>query len=212
LNDLLKEYLLFKKKLPLAGLGVLYLQREPARFDVGSRQFLPPQHLYEFRNGSVEPIAELVDWLSLRLGIDTADAISRYQRFCDDAMRTLNQQNTLTWKGWGVWKKDEQGNLHFNSDGGEWQLAPVVANKIIRDNAEHQIRVGEDNRSSVEMNQLLQKKKDAFPVEKLIIWSWVALALLWLGWHLYQHPFSTSSFANPTPAKVQSSPKNYQEF
>ncbi|MFM8806437.1 MAG: hypothetical protein ACKOD1_03670 [Sphingomonadales bacterium] len=212
MNDLLKEYLLFKKKLPLAGLGVLYLLREPARFDVGNRQFLPPHQCYEFRSGIVAPVAELVDWLSLRLGIDAADAGSRYQRFCDDAMRALNQQNTLSWKGWGVWKKDEQGIVQFQSDSSELPLAPVQANKVIRDNAEHQVRVGEDNRSSVEMSQLLQQKKVSFPIEKLVTWVWLALAVLWLSWHFYQHPFSTSSFANPTPVKVQSSLKNYQEF
>ena len=169
MNDLLKEYLLFKKKLPLAGLGILYLQREPAQFDVGNRQFLPPRHIYEFRNGVVEPVAELVEWLSLRLGIDTADAVSRYQRFCDDAIRTLNQQNSLSWKGWGVWSKDDKGVLQFISDTHELQLTPVRANKVIRDNAEHQVRVGEESRSSVEMSRLLHKSKGVFPIEKVII-------------------------------------------
>jgi len=212
LNDLLKEYLLFKKKLPLAGLGILYLQREPAQFDVGNRQFLPPQHTYEFRSGVVEPVAELVEWLSLRLGIDTTDAVSRYQLFCDDAIRTLNQQNTLTWKGWGVWKKDDKGALQFISHSTELQLTPVGANKVIRDNAEHQIRVGEESRSSIEMSQLLHQTKGTFPIEKVIIWSWVVLAVLWLSWHLNQHSFTTSSFANPAPVKAITSPKSYQEF
>lgn len=212
MNDLLKEYLLFKKKLPLAGLGVLYLQREPARFDVGNRQFIPPQQGYEFRNGVVEPMGELVDWLSARMGLDGAEAISRYQRFCDEMIQALSQQHTLSWKGWGSWTKDEQGALQFVADAGYVQLAPIKANKIIRDNAEHQVRVGEENRSSVEMSQLLHSKKDAFPIEKLITWSWVALAVLWLGWHIYRHPFTTSSFANPAPVKTLTSPKNYQEF
>ena len=212
MNDLLKEYLLFKKKLPLSGIGVLYLQREPAHFDVGNRQFLPPQQVYEFRSGDVESVAELVDWLSLRLGIDAADAVSRYQRFCDDMMRVLSQQSTLSWKGWGAWKKDEQGALHFTADSGDLKLVPVGANKILRDNAEHQVRVGEDSRSSVEMNQLLHQKKDPLPMEKLITWTWVALAILWMGWHLYNRSFTAGSFANPAPAKVLSSPKNYQEL
>lgn len=212
MNDLLKEYLLFKKKLPLSGIGVLYLQREPARFDVGSRQFLPPQQGYEFRSGVVEPVAELVDWLSLRLGIDAADAVSRYQRFCDDMIRILNQQHSLSWKGWGAWKKDEQGTLQFITDSSIPQLAPVKADKIIRDNAEHLVRVGEENRSSVEMNQLLHQKKAPLPAEKIITWAWVVLAVLWMGWQLYNRSFTTSSFADPAPVKVLSSPQNYQEF
>ncbi|MFM7646396.1 MAG: hypothetical protein ACKO41_06760 [Sphingomonadales bacterium] len=210
--DLLKEYLLFKKKLPLAGLGILYMHREPAQFDVSNRQFMPPQIDYQFRAEPAEPIAELVEWLSARMGMDTSEAVSRYQRFCEELTQLLAKGDTPTWKGWGHWTKDAQGIVQFITDSGKEQLLPVAAHKIIRDDAQHQIRVGEDSKSSVEMSQLLQQKKAPFPIEKVIAWSWMALAFLWLGWHVYHHSLTTRSFANPALIKATDSPKNHQDF
>lgn len=212
MTDLLKEYLLFKKKLPLAGVGILYLHREPARFDVGNRQFLPPQIDYRFKAEPAEPIAELVAWLSARMGMDAAEVVSRYQRFCEELLQPLTKGETLTWKGWGHWTQDQQGVLQFVTESPHEQLLPIAAHKIIRDDAQHQIRVGEDSKSSVEMSQLLQQKKAPFPLERLIAWSWLALAFLWLGWHIYHHTLSTRSFANPSLIKATDTPKNYQEF
>ncbi len=212
MKDILREYLLTEKKLPLAGMGVLYLQRDPARFDVGNRQFLPPQIAYNFLPEPVEHISQLVEWLSARWGVDAAEAVHRYRGFCEELAQLLSTQDQVSWKGWGQWKKDQQGVLQFVSDNDALQLMPVAATKIIRDNETHQVRVGEDSRSSVEMTQLLHQKKPSFNYEQTIIWAWLVLALLWLGWHLYNRSLTTDSLANPVRIEAVDSFKNYQEF
>ncbi|NDF97735.1 MAG: hypothetical protein EB101_02160 [Chitinophagia bacterium] len=212
MTDILQEYLLTQKKLPLAGAGVLYLNRVPARFDVGSRQFLPPDNSYTFRSEPVEQIEELVNWLSARMGLEPAEVITRYQRFCASFLQTLSSGATVSWKGWGSWQKDEKGALQFLVDLPAMTNAPVAAQKIIRDNAAHQVRVGEESRSSVEMAQRLQQSKTSFPIEKLLTWSWLLLAAAWLAWQLYNRPFQTSSFADPATIKAVDAPKSYQEF
>lgn len=212
MNDILQEYLISQKKLPLAGAGVLYLNRTPARFDVGSRQFLPPENSYAFRTESVDNIEELVNWLSARMGLEPAEVITRYQRFCADLLQHLAAGAKVSWKGWGSWQKDEKGELQFIADPSLIQSRPVTAEKVIRENESHQVRVGEDSRSSVEMAQRLQQNKTPFPLEKFLTFSCLLLAVVWLGWQLYSRPLKPASFANPATIKAVESSKTYQEF
>jgi len=212
LNQLLKEYLLTNQSLPLAGIGVLHLQREPARFEVGERQFLPPRTLYTFREEAVDALGDMVEWLSARMGLEPAEVISRYQQFCSELSQSLTSGNGVIWKGWGSWKKDEQGVLQFVAEQSSVQHHPVRATKIIRENAAHSLRVGEESRSSVEMAERLQHKQRHFPFEKVITWAWLLVAIAWLGWIVYERSFSSFSFANPAVIKSADAPKTYQEF
>lgn len=210
--ELLKEYLLVKKRLPLAGLGVLHWERESARFDLGNRQFLPPRVNYSFSADPQEPTSELSEWLAARMGLDATEAMAKYRRFCEELIQLLASGNKPSWTGWGQWVKDEHGGIQFITDTGGTRLSPVTANKVIRDHAEHMVRVGEDNRSSVEMSQLLLKKEINYPIERIITWCWLVLAALWLSWHFYNRSFSTDALASPAPVKTTMAPKNYQEF
>jgi hypothetical protein len=213
LTDLLKEYLLIKKDLPLIGVGVLQLRRVPSSFDIGNRQFLPPQITYELVPEVAVPTIELSNWLSARMGLDAAEALSRYKHFCEELLQLIDNGKKPLWKGWGQWGRDQQGVIQFRADTSGVQLSPVSATKIIRDNAEHMVRVGEDNRTSAEMNQLLQQKKVFYPIEKIATWSWLVLAALWLGWHVYSRSLTTDSFASPAKIKTTVTPtNNYQEF
>lgn len=212
MNALLKEYLLANQSLPLAGIGVIYSQRESAHFAVGERQFLPPRIVHTFRNEPVDAIGDMVDWLSARMGLEPADVITRYKQFCQELSQSLSTETSVTWKGWGHWQKDEHGVLQFFTEQTVVQDQPVQATKIIRENSTHSLRVGEESRSSVEMAERLQQKKSQFSYEKLITWSWLLLAIGWFGWLVYVRSFNSDSFANPAVIKSVNAPKSYQEF
>ena len=79
----------------------------------------------------------------------------------------------MTLNGLGVFTKDEQKVLHFSSLYETVKGNPVPAEKIIRKNTSHSILVGEQEKTSEEMTELLTGAKR----KPLNLWWMIALAL-----------------------------------
>jgi hypothetical protein len=90
--------------------------------------------------------------------------------------RTLAETGEMTLSGLGVFTKDDQKILHFSSLFQTIKGNPVTAEKIIRKNTSHSIRVGEQEKTSVEMTEILSASKR----KPLNLW-WMLAAALFLS-------------------------------
>lgn len=201
------------KRLPLSGLGLLQTVTHPAQLDIGNRQLLPPVATIAFSADTATALTEdMMEWLTARTGQSTRQVTQQYQGFIDELLSSLQKNKLVEWKGWGAWSQTDQGVISFTASPTPLAAAPVPAEKIIRQDAEHQIRVGEDSRSSEEMARMLSKKKKNYPFESWIMWSWLIAVSLYLGWQLYTRQFKADSFADPSLIKTTDAPKSYREF
>lgn len=193
------EYLSVAKKIPLQGVGELCVVRTPAQVDIPERQVTPPATQFHFNpTAAVSGKDELIGWTAKKMGIPQAQAELNYDQYIKNWQSELQQKKLVAWNGIGTWQLDNGNALSFQPElSPTYEGLPVHAEKVVRENAAHQVRVGEDQRSSVEMTALLNSKKKKLPLDIWLGVAALALALLFWALYLMQQPITPSSIGNP---------------
>ena len=174
--DLVARYLSFRKQLSLQDIGTISVEQLPARLDFPNRLLHAPQSLLHF-SSPAQPDEEFEHWLSEELHISHTAVKEQQQILLANFQHGLSEKNAVEWKGIGAFTKDENKILHFTSAFETEVSEPMKAEKVIRKNAEHLVRVGEDEKTNTEMEELL------FGDQKKTYKSFwfIALALLLIG-------------------------------
>jgi nucleoid DNA-binding protein len=192
----LYRYFIQHKKLAVPGVGTFLLERKPAVSDFVNKQINPPAYPVSLQASSDSPSINFFKWLADTLHISDHDAIIRFNDFVFDLKKQINDGSTIEWQGMGTFNKGLAGELKFAPAIKLALEMPVAAKKVIREKAEHMVRVGEDQKTSAEMTEMLNQ-----PKVKKSLW-WVAalalglLSLLFIGWNFYEHGIDVSSTAN----------------
>ena len=192
----LYRYFIQHKKLIVPGVGTFLLERKPAESDFVNKQINPPSYSVSLQASGDSPSIHFFKWLAGSLHISDHDAIIRFNDFVFDLKKQINDGSTIEWQGMGKFNKGLAGELKFIPAIISGMEIPVAAEKVIREKAEHMVRVGEDQKTSVEMTEMLNQ-----PKAKKSLW-WVAalavglLALLFIAWYFYEHGVDVSSTAN----------------
>ena len=195
--DKLYQYLLQHKELPLPGIGTFLLERKPAEGDFPNKQIKAPAYSIVLQTASYVPGKGFFNWLAGALGITDREAIFRFNDFAFGMRKQISDGNIINWNGVGTLNKGLGGDIKFVPSISEMIFErPVNAEKVIREKAEHMVRVGEDEKTSVEMTEMLSQKE-----EKKSYWWAYALAValfatIFIGWYLSEHGVDVSSIAN----------------
>jgi hypothetical protein len=175
-SQLLQKYLFLYKSIPLEGLGTLYFQPAGAQLDFPNRQLNPPKAELFFSQ-QVQPASHLYLWMAGELKTTPFEARDLVQQFTGSILTRLKKQNKVDWPLLGTFQKEANDTLQFTSD---WMpvavAAPVKAERVIRSGASHSIRVGEDIRTNVEMEELITSLN-----KKTRTYWWMAALLLFLA-------------------------------
>jgi hypothetical protein len=194
--EALYHYFIQHKKLAVPGVGTLLLERKPAVSDFVNKQISPPFYSVTLQASIDSPSFNFFKWLAGSLHISDHDAIIRFNDFVFDLKKQINDGSTIEWHGMGKFNKDLSGELKFAPAIKPAMEMPVVAEKVIREKAEHMVRVGEDQKTSAEMTKMLnlpEIKKSRWWITALLAGL---LALLFIGWYFYEHGVDVSSTAN----------------
>lgn len=180
-------------------MGELSVKRISAVVDLPGRKVIAPSTLFQFiANTTVGGKEELITWTSGKLGISQQQVERDYYQFIKNWQEALQKNKLVVWKGIGTWKLDDSNTISFHPEmNPAYEGLPVRAEKVLRENVEHQVRVGEDQRSSIEMTALLGAKKKKISFELWLGGSILVLLLVFWFFYLWQHPLTTSSFGNP---------------
>jgi nucleoid DNA-binding protein len=203
------EFLIRYKKLPVPGIGTFFLHRETAINDIIHHEVKSPRYSFNFQRNNPEISAGFLSRLAAMLNLDTNTAKEQLNQFANSILDSIEKGNKIEWNGVGLVEKDEQNNIHFQP-AGKIQYNTVPAKRVLRQDAEHAIRVGEDQRSSTEMVKILNR-----PIEKRSIW-WAAalavglLAVVFIGWYFSEHGVDVQSTANTIKLKPADNPGTYQ--
>jgi hypothetical protein len=208
--DDLFRYLIRYNELPLPGVGTFSIDRQPAELDFPARRIYAPRYSIQFRHDSFLPGQHFFSWLAQVLNVSDREAIFRFNDFAFEMKKNLEVGNRIRWNGVGELSKDESGEINLIP-------APVIqeeslpAEKVIREKAEHLVRVGEDERTSAEMTEFLGKDES----RKLNWWVLALtigiLALMFTGWYLSENGLEIFSIMNNQKLVPAESPlTNYQ--
>ena len=170
--DLIVRFLSTHKRVSLKGIGSFSVEHLPARLDFPNRLLHAPETILHYTSDSEEDTI-FDEWLMRELRLPSDEIKIQRQNFTDEFKRILNSKNEVEFAGLGRFEKDGNQLIHFTSAFETIVGMPVVAEKIIRKNTSHSIRVGEEEKTNVEMEELLLRKYR----KPLNLWWLIAIAL-----------------------------------
>ncbi|HLZ87092.1 MAG TPA: hypothetical protein VKQ52_07630, partial [Puia sp.] len=116
--------------------------------------------------------------------------------FSFELRNRIRAEDAVSWDGVGILKKDGAGNVLFEPVASPLLfMQPTPAVRVNRQDAQHTLLVGDRERTSGEMNELLH---DEEPGRRRMAWWVIALiiagiGLAVLGWYFYSHGLSTGN-------------------
>jgi hypothetical protein len=202
---ILNRYLFLHKSIPIPGLGTICMESQAASIDASTRTIHPPVYRFRFDKFSDSPDKDLFAYLSAQQKISDYEALRQYNDFAYTLRDRLNYFREAPWEGLGILKKDDMGDIHFESSIlNPFFLQPVPAEKVVRTNAKHMLLVGDRERSSREMSDWFAEE----PVHGNRLWWLVALvggiaAALIIIFHFSSKGWNTESTGNQQTIQVK---------
>lgn len=192
----LYQYLLLHNNLPIPGIGTFSVERTPARMDFPNRLIHAPAYQVSLREQTASPSGYFYYWLGKALQVSDLDAVIRFNDFVFELKRQISAGNTINWQGVGTVKKGLSGGIQFEPAIQGIYEDPVPAEKVLREKAEHIVRVGEEERTATEMENILARPAD----KKSGWWAYAGilalLSVIFIGWYLSENGLETDSVAN----------------
>ena len=194
--QVLNAYLFQHRSISIPGLGTIYLETLPANVDVADRTMLPPAYRFRFDKYFDAPDKEFFSYIASQRDILDYEAIKWYNEFSFELRNRIRTEDQVSWDGVGILKKDPSGSVVFESVGGNTLfMVPTPAMRVNRQDAQHTLLVGDQERTNVEMNEWLHeegagRKKTSWWIIALVL-GLVALAIL--GWHFYSNGWATGN-------------------
>lgn len=131
--NVLNNYLFQHKSISVPGLGTIYLEALPARSDAPGKDILPPAYYFRFDKYFDAPDKDFFLHLAAEKNIPDYEAIKWYNEFSFELRNKIRHEEKAEWEGVGILKKDEEGNIVFESTAGTPAfLQPVTADFVTR--------------------------------------------------------------------------------
>ena len=198
MQNILYEYLLLFRQISLPGIGSISIKKETGNYDFGDKQITSPVYSFIFDQGNDQPSKKLFAWLANSLGITEWDAIRSVNDFAYSIKQSISETGQMNWNNVGLFKRNLSDKYHLESSVIYLPgvLEPVKAEKVIRNQSEHTILVGEQERSAMEMEKFYitdEPKRDYSWVIAIVI---TIVSLMFIGWHFSEKGFKPSSAGN----------------
>jgi hypothetical protein len=207
----LYQYFIQHKQLAVPGVGTFLLERKPAEADFPGKLINPPVYTVAFQSTVNSPAKNFFNWLASALNISDRDAVIRFNDFAFELKQKISSGCAIKWSGIGTLSKGLAGEMKFySSDSVTIFDEPVTAQKVIRKSAEHTVRVGEQEKTSTQMTELLNQ-----PDEKKSYWWAYALvlglfAIIFIFWYFSEHGLTISSAGNAKKLNTQKAAATYK--
>jgi CCDC81-like prokaryotic HU domain 2 len=189
------SFLFHLRNCPLPGIGTLKMQHTGAAGDFTSKMIAAPRAAIIFNSGA-EDDQGLVAYLSAAQGANRHESKQALDQFCDKLKQQLASGQQVNMPGIGVFYADNNGDIHFTEQAlPASYYQPVVAERVIHPNDEHQILVGDKETTNTIMTELLAPKDEA----RDNWWVWaivlglVAISMIILYFNMSNN---TASFGN----------------
>ena len=163
----LHEYFIQHGSLTLPGVGTFRIQRISAQVDFVSKRMLPPSFTIRFDHRHDTPQREMFTYVAQRSGMADWEAVRSVNNLAFDIKSRLLHGTSVPVEGIGILRPDNGSGFQFDAERLNYDFIPKVrADRVIRKDAEHTVRVGELHRSSSEMEEFLQAQKEPLPLSR----------------------------------------------
>jgi len=184
MHNLLHSYLLQYKRLSIPGVGSFTVEHIPARLDFPNKTLHPPLPVIRFNTDTAAADKQLFKYLSGQFNLNETEAIRHFNDFAFDFKNDITNNGEAVLPGIGKISKAFTNAYTFQPEASLHGYFPdLKVERVIRENVEHTIRVGEDEKTSTQMQELLaeEPRKDLWWVYAII------LAAIGIGAIVYYH-------------------------
>ncbi len=207
----LYQYFIQHKELSVPGIGTFLLERKPAAVDFPNKLIMPPSYSVNLQFPSAAPSTGFFSWMANTLQISDREAVVRFNDFAFEMKQQVLNGTVINWNGIGSLHKGLAGEVKFDAALKEIAFEkPLRAEKVIREVSDHFVRVGEDERTSAQMAEILNKEEE----KKATWWAWALvagiLAIIFLGWYFSVNGVSVLSTANTIKSVPAETNTSYQ--
>lgn len=187
--DLLSKYLHHYQQLYIPYIGSFEVVEQPARLEFAERLIYPPTFGIRYKEeGSLSDTQ--LEYLQEELKTDRVTVEQQLQQFGRQLKDRLSG-GPFTWPGIGI--------LHYRQNRIDLEdtplvhLEPVEAHKVIRENAQHTVLIGEQEVQSGDVPGYILDAARKRSVLVIIAWVLLALAILFLIYYFYKEGFRPES-------------------
>jgi hypothetical protein len=170
---LAEKYFAQHQHLTLPAIGNFMVETMPAQIDLGDRIITSPQRRIVFATDKMPPEKKFYDFLTYELNIDEVQATRRFTGFTSQLQDDLSKKNNIHFKGIGTLTKQTSNLILFEPEQTPRYFPVLTAERIIRKNITHAVKVGEHEKTSDEMQAALSQP----PTIKKESW-WIAATIL----------------------------------
>ncbi|HWI91734.1 MAG TPA: hypothetical protein VNT20_10690 [Flavisolibacter sp.] len=187
---LLTKYLLRYKRVCIPNVGTFEIVMQSPQLDVADKRISPPTYITRHRIDDGVPDHQF-RFLTNGRG-ERESLIEELSSFGEKLKRKI-QKSPFHWKGFGT-LRFSSNELLFEPD--EIQLAglqPVPAQKVLRENVQHNMLVGDQEMTSQQVTDVLKKVESKRPWFMVVGWIIFILAMISIIILLYMKQFQTTS-------------------
>lgn len=208
MTELIQKYVLLNKTVSIKGWGTLRIVPVNAVLDFSNRLLHAPYSTFEFSTAETNDFLFL-NWVAKEKNVSIETAIQQQNLFVINFKELIQEIKKISWSHWGVFEQTKESKVIFIPEvGNKTLLHAVIAERVIRKGAEHSVRVGEDERTSAEMEELLQanvkKKKPLWFLNALLLLV-IGIILAWYfasNYNILWNKFSNSQQLQPKDPPV----------
>lgn len=187
---LLSKYLLQYKKVCIPHVGTFEIIHQPPTLDLGDQVILPPVYSARLVNNNQVPEHQFHYFVSN--GVSREDIPQVLSSF-GERLRHRIQNGPFYWKGLGTLQLSSN-EVFFSADTIRIDaLQPVSAQKVLRQNVQHQVLVGDQEMTSHQITQVLNRAPVARSWYIPVAWVLLVVGVIAILVLLYLKHFSTAS-------------------
>jgi hypothetical protein len=207
----LYQYLILHKQLAVPGIGTFFVEKNAAEILFTEKAVNPPYYSISLQHGLQTPSSKLFQWLADVFNIGESDAENRFTDFSVNLKQQVEAGNKTTWPGVGIISKGLAGEIRFESAMKKKMVGqPVKAEKVLRQQAEHTVRVGEQEKTSAEMIELLNPVAAKRPYWWITALVLTGLGIFYTAYYFYTNGFTAAVTGNQQTVDVQKSAATYK--
>ena len=187
---LVTKYLLRYKRVAIPNVGTFEIVARSPQLDVADKQLSSPVYLTRHNQDDYVPDHQFRFFA--HDGIDEKELRNQLYSF-GERLRRQAQNSPFHWKGLGTLRFTSSTMLFEPDEILLDTLQPIVAEKVIRQNVQHNMLVGDREMNSQQVTEVLTRVEYKRPW--FMIFSWVLLiaAVVAIVIYLYMQNFQTSS-------------------
>lgn len=197
MKKLITSFLLQSENCTLPHLGTFYRQWVPSQLDIANKQILPPINEISFKETSDTDPGNLVNYIARKKNILVQEARDELNDYCTRWNEKMNAGEKLHLGAVGTLLKNPDGHIYLDRNVLDNYRQPVSAERVLHQNATHNMLVGDRETTSTAMSQYY----DGTVVFERSHWgTWaiilIAIAASVLFFHFKDHSISTEGVGN----------------